>query len=86
MKRWLGFAFSLVELFALAVYLLLLFVFRFYIPLKLRRWWGVRRFKRMLMAEGLPERFASRIAEAQFPEVPGLLGFWRLIGLERGEG
>lgn len=80
-----GLAFSFVELFALAVYLLLLLVFRFYVPLKLHRWWNVRRFRRMLMAEGLPEPVASRIAEAQFPGVPGFLDFWRLIELGRWE-
>ena len=85
LKQGLRLAFSIAEMLALAIYLLLLFVFRFYIPLKLRRWWNVRRFRRMLVAEGLPEEVASKIAETQFPEVPGLLGFRRLISLGREE-
>lgn len=81
LKLSLGIISSIAGLLLLAIYLFLFFIFRFYLPLKLRRWWNVRRFKRMLMVEGLPEHVASKIAEAQYPEIPSFSGFWRLIGL-----
>lgn len=77
--RGLRLAFTIVELLFWTFYLASILIFRLYIPLKIHRWWNVRKFRRRLTAEGVPEDVASRIANTQFPDILGSLSLRRLL-------
>lgn len=63
--------------------LTLTLIFRFYLPLKLARWRAARRFKKILVEEGLPREVAEEILEEAVLDPSRLLTDLSTIRLRR---